>query len=117
MGGVTAVGLFLCFRLAAPFLSALAWSFALTALFAPLQRWMEFRVKSKSLAAIITVITISLLVIVPAALVGKQLVQKAAKGTELIETKLRSGEWTKALESQPNLASLLKKTRGTSQLA
>ena len=107
--GVTAAGLFLCFRLASPFLPALAWALALTALFTPLQRWMEFRVKNRSLAAIITVITVSLIVIVPATFVGQQLVQQATKGTALVETTLKSGDWAKALESRPGLGLLFEK--------
>lgn len=107
--GVTAAGLFLCYRLTAPFLPALAWSLALTVLFTPLQQWMESRVRNKSLAAIITVVIISLMVVAPATFVGQQLVQHAAKGTALIEAKLKSGEWASALEARPRLALIFAK--------
>ena len=41
----TAIGIYLCYRLAAPFLPALAWALALAVLFAPFQRWVESKVK------------------------------------------------------------------------
>ena len=103
---VTAIGLYLCYRLAKPFLSALVWALALAVLFTPLQRWLESKLKRPSLAAGVSVLVIGLLVVVPATFVGQRLVLQAAKGAELIETKINSGEWRHALETQPRLAPL-----------
>jgi predicted PurR-regulated permease PerM len=52
------------------------------------------------------VLSIGLIVVVPATFVGQQLVQQTAKGAETIEAKVTSGEWRRALEKQPRLAPL-----------
>ena len=104
----TAVGIHLCYRLAVPFLSALAWALALAVLFAPFQRWVESKLKRPSMAAGVSVLVIGLIVVVPATFVGQRLFVQAAKGAELVETKVKSGEWRRALEAQPRLAPLAK---------
>jgi predicted PurR-regulated permease PerM len=103
---VTAFGIYLCYRLAVPFLPALAWALALAVLFAPFQRWLESKLKHSSLATMVSVLVIGLIVVIPATFVGQQLVIQTAKGAELIETKFKSGEWRRALEAQPRLAPL-----------
>lgn len=103
---VSALGLYLCYRLAAPFLPALAWALALAVLFSPFQRWLESKLQRPSLAAGVSVLVIGLIVVVPATFVGHRLVLQAATGAELIETKINSGEWRRALETQPLLAPL-----------
>ena len=102
----TAFGLYLCYRLAAPFLSPLAWALALAILFAPLQRWLEAKLKRPSLAAGVSVFVIGLIVLVAATFVGQRLVVQAVKGAQLIETKVSSGEWRRVIEAQPRLAPL-----------
>ncbi|MDO8541498.1 MAG: AI-2E family transporter [Opitutaceae bacterium] len=104
--GATAGGIYLCYRLALPFLPAIAWALALAVLFAPCQRWLESKLKRPSLAAALSVVVIGLFVVVAATFVGQRLVVQAVKGAELIETKVKSGEWRRALEAQPRLAPL-----------
>ena len=99
----TAFGVYLCYRLAIPFLSAFTWAFALAVLFAPFQRWLESKFKRPSLAAGVAVVVICLIVVVPATFVGQRLVLQAAKGAERIEAKISSGEWSHALDAQPGL--------------
>ncbi len=101
---MTALGVVLCYRISVPFLSALAWALALAVLFAPLQSWLEVRLKRPSVAAMIAVFVIGLIVVVPLIFVGQQLVAQAAQGAELIQAKVDSGEWRRALEAQPRLA-------------
>ncbi|MFZ4595127.1 MAG: AI-2E family transporter, partial [Verrucomicrobiaceae bacterium] len=43
---LTALGIALCYSVAAPFLPAMAWSLALAVLFTPAQQWLEVRLKS-----------------------------------------------------------------------
>jgi predicted PurR-regulated permease PerM len=100
----TAFGVYLCYRLTAPFLPALAWALALAVLFSPFQSWLESKLKHSSIAAGVSVLMIGLIVVVPAAFVGQRLVLQAVQGAELIETKVKSGEWRRALEAQPRLA-------------
>ena len=102
----TALGIYLCYRLALPFLSALVWALALAVVFVPFQRWVESKVKRPNLAAAISVLVIGLVVLGLATFVGQRLVQEAANGAELIKTKVESGEWRHALEAYPRLAPL-----------
>lgn len=99
----------LCFLLISPFLPALAWAVALAVLFAPLQRWLESRLRHPNLATTVSVLMIVLMVIVPATFVVQQVVMQAASGSKLIENKIESGEWRRAIESQPRLAPLADK--------
>ncbi len=101
---VTALGLYGCYRLALPFVPALAWALALAVLFAPLQRRLEVKLKRPSLAATVAVILIGLTVVVPTTFVGQQLVQQAASGAESVAAKASSGEWRQALAAQPRFA-------------
>lgn len=108
----TAAGVYLCYRLAVPFLPSLAWALGLAILFAPFQRWVELKIKPPSLAAFLSVLVIGLIVVVPVTFVVQQLVVQAAKGAELIEAKLTSGEWRRAIEAQPRLAPLVDRMEG-----
>lgn len=104
---VTALGILICYRLSVPFLPALAWALALAVLFAPLQAWLESRFGRPSLAAVIAVLVIGLIVVVPLTFVVQQLVQQAAQGAALVQAKVDSGEWRRALEAQPRLVPIL----------
>ena len=102
----TAFGIYLCYRLAAPFLPAIVWALALAVLFTPLQRWFESKLKYSSLAAVVSVLMIGLIVVVPATFVGQRLILQTEKGAVLIEKKVQSGELRRILQAQPRLAPL-----------
>ena len=102
----TAVGIYLCYRLALPFAGSCAWALALAVVFTPFQRWVESKVERPNLAAAISVLVIGLVVLGLATFVGQRLVQEAAKGAELIKTKAESGEWRHTLEAHPRLVPL-----------
>jgi predicted PurR-regulated permease PerM len=105
----TVFGVYLCYQMTVPFLSVLTWALTLAVLFAPLQRWLEFKLRYPSLAAIGSVLLIGLIVIITVIFVGQQLVLQAEKGSQLIETKINSGEWLHTLEAQPQLAPIVSK--------
>jgi predicted PurR-regulated permease PerM len=100
----TALGIFVCYRLAVPFLPALAWALALAILFTPLNRWIESKMAHPSVAAAISVVVVALIVAAPATFVGQRLVAESARGAEMIKLKVESGEWRRAIEAQPRLA-------------
>ena len=106
---VTTFGIYLCYRMAVPFLAVIAWALTLAVLFTPLQRWLESKVKSSSLAAILSVLVIFLIVVVPVMFVGQRLVLQAAQGAQLIETKVAAGEWRRVVEAQPLLAPMVER--------
>lgn len=101
---VTVVGIYLCYRLAVPFLPAFAWALALAVLFAPLHRWLEAKVKYPNLAATICVLVAALVVVVPATFVAERLIGEAAKGAETTKTIIESGGWRRAFDAHPRIA-------------
>ncbi len=100
---VTAVGIYLCYRLLLPFLPALAWALALAVVFAPVHRWIESKAKRPNFAALISVLLVALVVLGLATFVGRRLVQEAIKGASAISKVVQSGEWRQTLEKHPRL--------------
>ena len=105
----TVFGVYLCYRITLPFLPVLVWAVTLAIMVTPLQRWLELKLKKPSLAALISIFLISLTIILPSLFVGQQLVTQAVKGSQLIETKLTTGEWQRVLDTQPQLKLIVSK--------
>ncbi|MGC2047130.1 MAG: AI-2E family transporter, partial [Gallionella sp.] len=103
---VTVAGIFLCYRLSAPFIPAFVGALALAVLFAPLQRRLESKVKHFNLAALICVLVAALIVVVPAMFVLQQTVVEATRGAESIKAMVESGEWRRSLDAHPLIAPL-----------
>jgi predicted PurR-regulated permease PerM len=101
---LTAAGLFLCYRLALPFLPALAWALALAILLVSFQRWLERKLKRAGLAAALCVLAAATVLLVPGAFVVQRLAVETAKGVQLIQANVESGEWRDVLERWPRLA-------------
>lgn len=102
----TAGGIYLCLRMVGPFVAPLAWALTLAVIFTPLQRWLEARVKSPSLAAFLAVLAIGTIVMVPAFFVGQRLVMQAAEGAVLIDDMVQSGDWKSEIEARARLVPL-----------
>ncbi|MBC7755928.1 MAG: AI-2E family transporter [Bdellovibrio sp.] len=105
----TGLAVYLCYLMVLPFVPALVWALALAVLFAPLQIWLESKIKYQSLAALLSVLVISGMVIVPVLFVGQQLALQAVSGAQLIEKKVESGDWRRLLNSQPRFAPIVEK--------
>lgn len=101
-----ALGAYVCYRLAAPFLSPLAWALALTILLLPVHRWLDTKVRHPSLAAAITVALAALLIVAPTAYVSQRVVTESIEGAELVREKIGSGAFEKMLSNHPRLAPL-----------
>ena len=99
----TGIGIYLCYRVAAPFLPAFAWALALAVLFTPLQVRLEKKLKWPSVAAGLSVSVIGLIVVIPLTFAVQSLVVQAAHGAKLVESNIQTGEWRRALEKQPFL--------------
>ena len=77
---MTIGALLVCVLLALPFLAALTWALALAILCMPSHRWIESKIKSPSLAALISVCWIGLVVVMPAIWISARLMTEAAAG-------------------------------------
>lgn len=100
------IGLYLCYRLALPFLPAISWALALAVILSPLQRRLESRFKRRNLVTAISLTVIALIVVVPAIFVVNRLIMEISKGAELIQTHAAAGTLTKYFDSYPHLAPL-----------
>lgn len=93
-------GIYLCLRMIGPFVGPLAWAVTLAAIFLPFQYWLEKRVKSPSLAAVIAVLVIGAMVVVPVFFVGQRLMLQAAEGAVMLDELVQSGELADGFEEQ-----------------
>lgn len=101
---VTLVALYLCYRMALPFLPALAWALAFALLLAPAQRWLEPKLRSAGIAAGVLVLLTGVGVLFPAMLVADRLVDEVARGGGAITGMLESGQWRRNVSAYPLLA-------------
>jgi predicted PurR-regulated permease PerM len=85
----------------------LVWAGALALIFAPLQRWMEARVKRPGLAATFSLIIIGLLVVVPATWFAQKLAEQAITVPQNIQKQLAGGKWHMRGGEHPQLAHYL----------
>ncbi|WP_027055254.1 AI-2E family transporter [Mesorhizobium erdmanii] len=104
LGAAVIVGIVVCALLAEPFLGAITWALSLAILFAPFHGWIETKLKHPSLAAMVSVLTIVLLVAVPAAFLVGRLVEEAASGAASVRTRVADGEIQRLLETHPGIA-------------
>src|SRR5213596_3087301 len=85
---VTALALYLCFRITAPFLTAIAASMSLAVVVVPVQRWLEAKFRRPGLAALLTVGLVLIVIFLPLAFLTERLVSEAADGTAALKSKL-----------------------------
>jgi len=100
------IGLYLCYRLALPFLPAVSWALALAVILSPLQRRLESKFKRRNLVTAISLTVVALIAVVPAIFVVNRLIMEISKGAELIQTHAAAGTLTKTLDNYPHLAPL-----------
>ena len=102
----TLLGVYLCYRLVEPFLPALAWGLALAVVAYPIHKAICRRIPNAALSAALSVVTVSLVIVAPAAFVIHQLVRQAGETLRLARQFLETGAWREALASRPRLAPL-----------
>lgn len=97
-------GLYLCYRLTIPFLSPLVWSFTLAVLFRPLCARLRGAWGSQTASASATVVTVAIVVVIPAIFVFSAMLAEAVRGAGLLSSAVESGTWRNVLETHPWLA-------------
>lgn len=85
------IGVVLCALIAAPFLSALTWAFALSVVAMPLHERIEARVKKPNIAAGFSVLVVTLLIFVPAGLVAWQVGVQAQEYLGELQSQVDAG--------------------------
>ena len=88
---ITAVGIAVCAWIAAPFVSPLTWAFALAVVAAPFHRLVETRVRNPNIAAALSVIAVTLLLLLPTMFVAWQVGVQASRDLGRIQQYLDAG--------------------------
>jgi predicted PurR-regulated permease PerM len=101
---VTGVGLYFCFLLSVPLLPALTWALSIAVLAWPLHHWMRARVKNGSVAASLSVVAVTLILVVPAVLVMIQLGKELQTTVERMKEFSENGGFRAKMEQNPTLA-------------
>ena len=86
--------------------SPIAWSLTLAVVCVPMQRRIEAVIRSPGVAAAISVFLIGSVVLVLVTFVGERLGREASSGAQLVNARIESGEWRRAIELHPRLVPL-----------
>ncbi len=100
---VSAIVFYLCYRLAVPFLPALAWALALAVIVHPLHQWINRCIPGRTPAAALSVLLVAVVIIVPVSFVTEHLIREANNAVKMVQQQLESGEWRTHLEKHPRL--------------
>lgn len=103
----TALAIYVCYRLARPFLPAITWALTLAVVAHPLYKRIAMRVKRPSIAAALSVAIIAAVIVAPGIFMGRLLVNQTSRGLETLKTQTESGQWRATVESNPQLARAL----------
>ena len=82
----TAILLLLCWQLARPFITPLAWALALAVVAHPLHGWLANQIKKSGLAAGIAVFGIALVLAAVVVFVGQSLISSIGAATETFQS-------------------------------
>jgi predicted PurR-regulated permease PerM len=98
---LTAVAGYLCYRLAVPFLPALAWALALAVITYPMHAWIRRRLKYENLSAAVSVLLVVLIIVIPALVVAAEMAREAGSAGQLIQEHVKSGRLREAALGLP----------------
>ena len=113
----TLIGLYVCYLVALPFLSALIWALTVAILAVPLHRRLENRLRHPTLAAAVSLGLLALLVFGPLAFLGNELFGVLSTGVASLQGQLASGELERFVESHPLFARLTSVVEGQVDLS
>lgn len=103
MFAITLIALYLSYRMAAPFLPALAWALAITVLVMPFHRLLETRIHRPGVVAAITVFASAITLVAPVVLLSSSLITETADAARSLQTQVESGEWRQIVAPYPRL--------------
>jgi predicted PurR-regulated permease PerM len=101
LAAVTTVGVYFCYRLAEPFLPALAWAAALAILTFPIHTRIRRHVPNGNWSAGLSLTVVTLLIVVPTVWIGAQMAREAGRAGQLLREQAETGQWKEALAQVP----------------
>jgi predicted PurR-regulated permease PerM len=102
---LTGFALYLCWKLAAPFLSAFTWALTLAVACAPLRNWL-FRRMPPLPATLLIMVFVVVLISVPVTFLSTQLVQESQKAQTLIQESIDAEDWKSAIAAHQWLGAI-----------
>lgn len=103
----TVVAIYFCYRLAEPFLPALAWALALAVIVHPWHRQICLRVRNDNIAAGISLAIVVVLLVGPSLFVMHNLISQATRGADRIGQAAVGGRLQEAIERHPQMAPVI----------
>ncbi len=103
---LTAMALYLCWRMVAPFLPPFAWALAVSVAIHPLRSLLMARL-SRTFAASMTVFIAILILAVPGGLLVSELIDESTNGVAALQSTVDLSNWRQAAESNIFLKPLL----------
>jgi predicted PurR-regulated permease PerM len=97
----------LCFLLALPFLSAIAWGVALAVIAWPLHRWIRSQIGNETFAAVVSTAIVATILLAAGLFIANQLLEEGAKATEQAKNVQAQGELKSKIASVPFFAPLI----------
>lgn len=94
LGAATLIAIYLCYRIIVPFLPAVGWALALAIVVSPLHDWFCRRLRPQ-LAATVTVLIVTVVILGPVALIGQQVISQASDAVE----RAQNEHWGEQLKS------------------
>ncbi len=82
---VTAISLYLCWRMVQPFLGVIAWATVLVIVFYPVHKRLVQRIRRPSLAALVSCVLVILIILVPIALITLAVFQELANAVQSMQ--------------------------------
>lgn len=82
---VTAICLYLCWRMVQPFIGVIAWATVLVIIFYPAHKRLAQRIKSPSLAALVSCVLVILIILVPIALLTLAVFKELANAVQSMQ--------------------------------
>jgi predicted PurR-regulated permease PerM len=101
----TALVLYLCWTMVAPFVPVLTWALALAIVANPLRRALAGKLSTAAIASLVVVLVIIALA-VPAIFMSHRLMRELMRGQQALRGALQATAWHQTIESQPWLAAL-----------
>ncbi|MFO0897666.1 MAG: AI-2E family transporter [Pirellulales bacterium] len=103
LAALTAIGLYLCFLMARPFLAALVWAVALAVVTRPVAVWLQRKGLGPAVSASLTVSLVTLLLLAPTLFVGYHLAREAAQALQRLKDPAETARWQAVLEQYPRV--------------
>jgi predicted PurR-regulated permease PerM len=104
---ITALALYLCWKLTQPFVPALAWALALAIIGYRLHQWLARRISGRNVSAGLATAALIMFIAVPIAATAPSVAGKVKDGLENLRSESVQSRINKAMRSNPTLAPLV----------